>query len=720
MIRFQKSIQEQFDKMCATGKLFRSSLTGQQVWDLYINAFLPEHNPVFRDPSSTTHNCNLCNNFIRRYGNIVAIDENYNIITMFDVEASEEYATVAQTLSKALRAASVSDVFFETYNELDRKVNYESVSKSLTKFKLGLDKNVKRYTREEAEAYKLSSGEYIVKPNETRTFNHLYVSVPKQFVDMSGSSVESIMGNYRDDKNVFQRAMQEIPLDTLNLVKDLIIQGSLLNGETHLFKIETIIPLKKKYDKLSAEQRDNWCWINSYKFQLSKFRNELIGTLCVELAEGKELNDACKSWNVKVDPKNYMKATAPITKKQIEEARKFVEENGYTESFDRRFANLDDIKVTEILHVNNGDGKIKTVSIFDNVKSTSTRHKRSEFDGIEEVSIEKFMNDILPGCDSVEVLLTNKHEGNLVSLTTANVEDSKPIFKWNNNYSWTFNGNLAGKSEIKEAVKTAGGKVDGVLRFSIMWSGDDIDNSDLDAHCKEPNGNEIYYSNKRSYTTEGNLDIDITQPLSQMPKGAVENITFPTLSKMSKGKYKFFVNQFSARHTKGFKAEIEFNGELYSYEYNRPVSGNVQVAEVTFENGEFVIKHILPATDGVGVSKEIYGLETNKFHTVNLACLSPNHWGENNVGNKHYFFMLNDCKCPVSIRSFHNENLNADLLQHRKVMEVLGATNVVNPSDKQLSGLGFNATVRDEVIVRLKGTFKRVIKIKLCTNKQVN
>jgi len=72
----------------------------------------------------------------------------------------------------------------------------------------------------------------------------------------------------------------------------------------------------------------------------------------------------------------------------VAEAKKFVEENGYAESFNRRFATIDDIKVSEILHSNVGDGKLKSVSIFDNVKSTSTRHKRNEFDGIEEVGIE--------------------------------------------------------------------------------------------------------------------------------------------------------------------------------------------------------------------------------------------------------------------------------------------------------------------------------------------
>jgi hypothetical protein len=148
MTEFTKLIQVQFNKMCATGKLFRSSLTGQQVWDLYIKGFTKEQNPIFRDPNSSSHNCNLCNNFIRRYGNIVAIDENYNIITMFDVGECGEYTTVAMILSEYLQTAPISEVFFETFNELNSLPYEKSCNKNNTTFKLGIDKNVKRYTQE--------------------------------------------------------------------------------------------------------------------------------------------------------------------------------------------------------------------------------------------------------------------------------------------------------------------------------------------------------------------------------------------------------------------------------------------------------------------------------------------------------------------------------------------------------------------------------------------
>jgi hypothetical protein len=707
MKNFSKKVQEKYKEMQQTGKLFRVAMTGQQVWDLYLASFTETENPVFRDPSSTTKNCNHCNNFFRRYGNIVSIGEDYSVTTMFDVEASEEYATAAKALATAIKAAPVTEVFFETFNELN-SLPYESCTKASATFQLGTASNPKRYTKEEAEKFG------VVKPNEIRIFDHIHVFVDKTFVDSTGSSVESIMGTYRDAKNVFQRAMETISLDTLHLVRDLINQGSLLDGTTHLYKIEQIIPLKKEYDELTASQRNNWCWAKSYKLPFAKFRNELIGVLCSELSEGEDLNTACQSWNKRVDPVNYMKTTAPITQRQIAEAKQFVEENGYTESFERRFATIDDIKVSEILHSNVGDGGIKEVSIFDSVQATSTRHKRSEFDGIEEVSIEKFMKDILPTCTSVEMFLTNNHEGNMVSLTTAKNPASKPIFKWDNNYSWTFNGNLAGKSQIKEAVKTAGGRVDGVLRFSMIWNESGQDRSDLDAWCQQPNGQEIGYNTgfrkDRGNTYSqfgGQLDLDNTDPGRDV---GVENIYFADLSKMRNGIYRFWVNQFSSRNSQGFKAEIEFDGETYLYEYNKPVSGKISVAEITLTNGVFSIKHILP--ESAVSSKEIYGLETNKFHKVNLVCLTPNHWGQNNVGNKHYLFMLDGCKSPNAIRGFHNENLLPELATHRKVLEVLGATTLIPSTEKQLSGLGFNSTVNAEVVVKLQGSHKRTLKIK--------
>ena len=60
MKEFNKQVQKKFNQMSKTGKLFRVKLTGQEIWDAYLNSFTKENNPTFRDPESSIKNCNNC------------------------------------------------------------------------------------------------------------------------------------------------------------------------------------------------------------------------------------------------------------------------------------------------------------------------------------------------------------------------------------------------------------------------------------------------------------------------------------------------------------------------------------------------------------------------------------------------------------------------------------------------------------------------------------
>jgi len=190
----------------------------------------------------------------------------------------------------------------------------------------------------------------------------------------------------------------------------------------------------------------------------------------------------------------------------------------------------------------------------------------------------------------------------------------------------------------------------------------------------------------------------------------VENITFPNINKMPEGIYTYKIHNWSFRHSGGKgECEIAFEGNLYQYEY--PATKNhewITVAEITLKNGKFTINHILPLKNES--SKELWGLNTNEFHKVNLVCLTPNHW-DTQIGNKHYLFMLQGCKNSNQVRGFHNEHLISELLEHRKVLDVLGNTVLCDPIDNQLAGVGFNATIREEVVLRLSGSHKRCIKV---------
>lgn len=157
------------------------------------------------------------------------------------------------------------------------------------------------------------------------------------------------------------------------------------------------------------------------------------------------------------------------------------------------------------------------------------------------------------------------------------------------------NRGASANSMMKLQVKEMGGDVDVDLRFSIRWNDKEWDKNDLDAHCTEPNGNEIYYSKKRSHRTGGWLDVDIINP--QRGKPSVENIQFKTRAKMDKGTYLFRVHQYTYRGgDTGFEAEIEFDNTIYNFNYPYKLNQGeyVEVAKVILhQDGHFELIRLL-------------------------------------------------------------------------------------------------------------------------------
>jgi hypothetical protein len=92
--------------------------------------------------------------------------------------------------------------------------------------------------------------------------------------------------------------------------------------------------------------------------------------------------------------------------------------------------------------------------------------------------------------------------------------------------------------------------------------------------------------------------------------------------------------------------------------------------------------------------------------------LSPNYWGDNAVGNKHTFFVLDGAKNDEATRGFYNEFLHPRLDAHRKVFEVIADKTKCQPTEGQLSGLGFSSTKKDSFIVRVQqGKSQRIFNI---------
>lgn len=681
-IIFKETLQKHFEEMTKdVTHLFEVEVDKDELWNLYLDSFPDGTNEIYRE--RRCHDCSCCRHFIKNIGNVVTI-KNGVVHTIWDMELNDgTYSVVANTLSDYIKSHTVCNVYVSKFRNIGTDFNHEKLE-----------------------------DEEVIK------WDHFYLELPSKFVDNSYKSIEEIKGEYRDTKNVFKRSLDEITKDALDVVLELINSNTLYKGEEWKSILTEFRKYKKKYDKLDSDyEKDLFAWENSVKagIAIGRIRNHSIGTLLTNVSEGMELDLAVKKYEQIVAPSNYKRPKPIFTKKMLEDAKKTISNLGYMDSLQRRFANLDDITVNNILFSNRDASRriANTDDIFGEMEKDIVLNPK-KFSKVEEISVRDFINNVLPTAKDIEVFVENKHNKNFVSLIAPSNPEAKTMFKWNNGLSWAYTGNIT-DSDLKQKVKAAGGNVDGVLRFSIQWNEDGKDNCDLDAHCKEPDGNEIYYGNDRKPDRSrmgGQLDVDIIEPNGMV---AVENITWNDINSMKPGTYKFFVNQYSGRVKNGFRAEIEFDGEVYSFDYSCPMrqKENVYVAEVTLhENGSFTIKENLSGNCAIS-SKEVWGVNTNQFIPVSVICYSPNYFDEQDgIGHRHLFFMLKDCINPEEPNGYYNEFLKNELTAHKKVFEALGSKCHVEDTEDQLSGIGFSMTKRNDLIVKVKGATERVMKIK--------
>lgn len=684
---FVKAIQKNLQQMSKdSSRLFTVNVDTEELYNLYLDSFPAGTNEIYRERRE--YDCSCCRHFIRDVGNVVSI-KNGELHTIWGINpvSDDKYNVVAAALDAYVKQKAVLGVFLKKEKRIGTPENRE-----------------------------------MLPTGKINKYEHFFVDLPEIciFKECYGHTFEGDLSQFRDVRNVFKRSLDEISKEAVDTVLELIAQNSLYKGAEWKKQLTEFKNYQKEYGKLTDEQKELWVWEKSIAAGavIGKIRNHSIGTLLVNISEGMDLDLAVRKYEQIVAPVNYKRPKAIFTKKMLENAKKTITELGYMDSLQRRFATLDDITVNNILFSNKDAAKRITgaMDLFDEMEQDVAIDPK-RFSKVEEISAEDFIKNVLPVAKELEVYLENKHIQNMVSLIAPEIADAKTMFKWNNGMSWAYTGNIT-DSDIKENVKAAGGSVTGIVRFSIQWNdGNGKDNSDLDAHCLEPQGGDhIYFSHKISRYTGGELDIDITDPIYQCKSNggvAVENITYPSKERMKPGTYKFYVNQYSFRNSQGFKAEVEVNGEIHSYEYNTPVRGNVDVAEVILDqSGNFKVVDKLPGNCAT-ISKDVWGIKTLQFTPVSVVCYSPNYWDEQKgIGHQHLFFMLKDCINPEEPNGYYNEFLKPELEQHRRVFEALGAKAHVKDVDDQLSGVGFSLTKRNDLIIKVKGATERVLKIK--------
>ncbi len=680
---FKDPITRNFAEL-VTWPLFVTAVPKDDLWATYLASFPEGSNPVFRE--RTEHDCSCCRHFVKLMGNVVAVVDG-ELKSIWDTTFDEPaYQAVADAMSALVKSKAIEHPF----------LHYEK--------HVGTDKNFE-YEKNDSKSPALVS-----------TWEHFHVDIPYQRNTghnyfCKGEDIATKLGEARTSHDVFLRGLQEIKPDAIKTVLDLIKRKALYRGEEYAHNVNDFQSIQNLYNELPPSKQDAFVWLNLDILppSVSKIRGTAIGTLLVNLSDDMGLEEAVNKYEVIMAPENYKRSTALVTQAMIDKAQEEIVALGLESALERRYATLSDVSVNDILFADRTARKIMRGGLFDlPVKRQETRN----LDKIEEILVEEFVEQIIPNADTIEVMFENKHTPNLVSLIAPQHVDAKPLFKWDNGFSWAYNGDVT--DSVKERVKKAGGNVTGDLCCRLAWSNFD----DLDLHMLEPGhgrlrGNAISFHNKGPSAFGGQLDVDMNAhgPGTREP---VENIFYGDRRKMAEGVYELFVHQYAKRESinVGFEVEIDFLGNVTRFVYEKAVrqGERIVVARIKYKGKEGIeITSELSSTQAV---KEVWGLQTQRFHRVSTIMLSPNYWHNGGgVGNKHYIFMMDGCANDGKARGFFNEFLRADLYKHSKVLEMVGARAMTEPTISQLSGLGFSSTQRNELLVRVKGTTNRTVKV---------
>lgn len=642
---FASLVHAQYQAMSAN-ELF-TTVDGDTLWAAYLAAFPEGTDPIYK--VNTEHTCSCCRNFIRNLGNTVAV-VNGKLQSVWSIEdAPYPYDWVAAKMDELVLSAPITDLF-----------------------------------RSKETIYGAEVTKLWVEGSTVINWNHFYGNVENKHFTRQA---DKIKGDYRTSVQVFKRGLEELASSAVMQVVELITSNALYRGEEHLRAVRNFQRAQDAYLSLplGSVERDTFAWTQAAS-SASRFRNTVIGTFVQDLSEGKDLEHAVHSFEVKVAPTNYKRTTALVTQIMVKSAMKTVAELGLEDALSRRYAVIGDVSVNNVLWVNSAVKPAMANGLESLLSSVAASTKPQ---AKTDISIQEFMDTVLPTAKTVEILFANKFKGNLVSLTAPTYPDSGKLFKWDNQFGWSYNGNIT--DSIKEKVKAAGGRVEGLkLRVSLSWFNFD----DLDLSAVTPTGQRIDFRCKA-----GVLDVDMNAGCGTS-REPVENLAWKTLTD---GKYEVIVNQYTQRESSdvGYTLEAEVNGNLYQWSYNKTVKGMNTALTIVVQNKEVLA--ITPADflTGGSITQEVWGIATETFIPVDTVMYSPNYWDDNATGNKHWFFMLNNCKNPDQTVGIYNEFLSPALTEHRKVFEVLSERTKCPATDKQISGLGFSSTKKETVVTRV-------------------
>lgn len=662
---FATAVQNQFNSMVALaakgeGILVRTNTTNPyELAEFYVDAYPTEVNPIFRE--RRVYDGSYDKRFVRQLGDVVLWSKDLQTIqTIWDIEGEElgYFLTVAR--------------------KMQEKVIARFKVESFTPF---------------VSAEKEFGNEPNMDDKSDILWNHFYALNGDKRISSDVHTVETKFINNRD---LLIKGLTQASIDNIENVLCLISENGIYRGNEFEAPIRTFLTMKKAF-VASGASMIAFATYMSISGLLKKdhdinnnclFINTAIGTLFQEMFEGKDVENAVKSFESKVAPANYKRTTAIVSPKMVEKAITDMKDIGIDRALYRQGATMQDVPLSSIIYQNLNQYKASDAldALLDESKTTQAT-KKIENQETQPIDLTG-LNYLLKGSSKVRLAVNKALDSNRVLVTKPLHEDAPNIFRWNNGFSWAYVNGVA--DAIKLRVKEMGGCVDAPFRISLAWHCAD----DLDLKLITPTGQKVSFGNKKVGNIK--LDLDMNAYGKSDPDNPVENIF--SHHAIPDGKYSVHVNNYNKRggSTNDTSVQVYVDGVSTIYHTGKSISNNNEkMMSFTMKNG-YMIDSKLEA--GWTVSSTSGG--SLEFIDIEMITLSPNNWDAQDKV-QHLLVFPEKMELTDKMHGFFVENLKGDLQEHKRTLELLSNRLLVEPKVNDLVGYGFNIGAKQEILLEV-------------------
>lgn len=425
---FQTRIISRFENVRAND-LFTTDVNPESLYHAYLSRLPAE--------AAQHYTCRACENFIKRYGGLVIIDERGKMSPAFwsvlGIPTFFEASVLA--MRELVQASNVTGVFLssEKVYGTPQTGDWHHI-----------------------HAYPLASRIWTINDeNASRTADQQMALLVQGYQMLTGS-------------------LEAFPLKVAQQAYKLISTNAVDRAEKTLGPSKFFYELHVEIKKATGAQRENLIWraVASSPHTFHHINSNVIGSLMEDISNKTPVKDLIAKFNAKMKGTDYQRPKAAPTEGQVQAADKLFTKMGAEGSLRRRPARVEEIPL--IWSPLTAKKKAADLKVFGEVKTKKASKSMQKQDDVVgppvNITWEKFRTTVLDTAISIELFAQVSHFYS--ALLTAVVPDAPAILQWDspenrNPVSWYFREGTSTPSEWN--LQQGWVKVTGICFKPTMW-----------------------------------------------------------------------------------------------------------------------------------------------------------------------------------------------------------------------------------------------------------